>query len=477
MKFQEDYVNFLKSKQLSSEPSGFTVDQKAISPVLFDFQRDIVRWALKRGKAAVFALTGLGKTLIQVAWSRHVHIHTGGNILIVAPLAVSSQTAREALKLNESITICKSQADVQPGINITNYERLEKFDPDAFVAVVLDESGILKNFTGATRNAILDMFQETPYKLACTATPAPNDFTELGNHAEFLGAMSRSEMLAMFFVHDGGDTSKWRLKGHAEHKFWEWVSSWAVMLQSPTDLGYDGSLFELPPLHIEDVVVESQGVPEGFLFWTEARTLQERQAARRETIEERVLAVQDVIGDSQEKWLVWCGLNAEQDALEKCFDGRCVSVRGATPPDEKIELERQWREGDMPILISKSSIFGWGMNWQHCSRMVFVGLNDSFESVFQAIRRCYRFGQTREVRVYMITSDREGAVSQNIKRKEQDFERMLQNMLQHTSKIMAENVHSLAKTETVYDPKIAMKIPNWLVTNPQKGDENRASGK
>lgn len=279
-----NYEEFLASKRIVVSPSGFDCDD--ISPKLFDFQRDIVRWSLKKGKAAVFCGTGLGKTPMQLSWAKCVSNHTGGDVLILAPLAVAQQTAREGEKFDVPVTVCRSQADVKPGVNITNYEMLHAFDASHFQGIVLDESSILKAFEGRTRNEIISAFRNTPYKLACTATPAPNDHMELGNHAEFLGVMGRTEMLSMFFVHDGGETSKWRLKGHARQSFWEWVASWAVMMSMPSDLGYENGKFELPPLNIHQITVK----PANSAFTEEAKTLQDRRQARRESIEDRLRA-------------------------------------------------------------------------------------------------------------------------------------------------------------------------------------------
>ncbi len=284
----QDYQEFLESKRLVVEPSGF--DCNHINESLFPFQRDIVKWALKKGKSAIFSNTGTGKTRMQLAWADCVCNHTNGNVLILAPLAVNRQTVEEGSKMGIEVNLCRTQADVKPGINITNYEMLDHFDPDKFAGVVLDESGILKSFEGKIRNQIITAFNQTPFRLACTATPAPNDHMELGNHAEFLQVMNRVEMLATFFVHDGGDTSKWRLKGHAVDKFWQWVASWAVMLSMPSDLGYDDDGFILPPLNIEEIVVDRTGY-----IVREAQTLQDRRAARTDSLDLRVAAAKKLI--------------------------------------------------------------------------------------------------------------------------------------------------------------------------------------
>jgi len=434
--------------------------------MLFPHQVALVQWAVRRGKSAIFAMTGLGKTLMYLEWSRLVAEHTDGSILILAPLGGVQQTVEEAKKIDIDIRVCESQADVTEGIHISNYEKLHKFDAKVFSGVVLYESSLLKNYSGATRNAIIELFTNTPYKLACTATPAPNDYMELGNHSEFLGVTSRNEMLSMFFVHDGGDTSKWRLKGHAQTEFWRWLSSWGAMVRKPSDLGFDDGAYILPPLNIEDVIVQTGKAPEGYLFAMEVQTLQERQAARRSTYKERCQAVAEIVNRvPDEKWLIWCDYNNEQEEMERLFGKRCVSIKGATPDEKRIEFERSWRLGDIPIFISKGSIFGAGMNWQHCSNMIFAGMSDSFENQFQSIRRCYRFGQTKPVNVYMVTSDLEGAVAANVKRKEADFERMQDEMSKYTREFVLENVRSAGRTQTEYKPTKDMVIPGWLRTD------------
>lgn len=434
-----DYLDFLESKQINVEPSGFDVGLLDITSSLFDFQKDIVVWALKKGKAAIFAGTGLGKTLIQLEWAKHVHKHSGGKVLILAPLAVSEQTKREGAKFGIDVTLCRTPEDVVNGINITNYEKLHKFDVSEFVGVVLDESGILKSFTGKMRNQIIDMFRETRYKLACTATPAPNDHMELGNHAEFLGVMQRHEMLATFFVHDGGRTSNWRLKGHAKKAFWEWVASWAVMLQIPSDLGYEDNGFKLPPLTIDEVVVDHTGY-----IVREARGLQDRRRARSDSTDDRVAKAAEIVNGSDEPWIIWCDLNKESSALTKAID-RSTEITGSHSNEYKTEKMLGFSDGSVKMLVTKPKIAGWGMNWQHCHNIMFVGLSDSFEAFYQAIRRCWRFGQTEPVHVHVVISEREGTVVKNIKRKEADFNTMLKGMIAATQEITKSNIKHTTK--------------------------------
>lgn len=452
-----EYQEFLDRKRFKATPTGIDVDE--LHPMLFGFQRDLVRWALKKGKAALFTMTGTGKTLMQCEWARHVARQ--GNVLILAPLAVSYQTVRESRKIGLDVNLCRSQADVKPGVSIANYEILHKLCPDAFTGIVLDESSILKSYDGKTRTQILDSFRDAPFKLACTATPAPNDFMELGNHAEFLGVMSRTEMLSMFFVHDGGETQKWRLKGHAEDKFWEWVASWAAVMSKPSDLGYDDGGFSLPRLNIHEIVITADEPTEGRLFAVEASTLQERQAARRESTGKRVAACAELVNNAKMPFLVWCDLNSESAALTRAIVG-AVEVKGSDSIEHKEKSLLGFSEGEIPVLVTKPSIAGFGLNWQHCRQMAFVGLSDSFEQYFQAVRRCWRFGQTEPVDVYVIIAETEGAVVRNIKRKEEDAQKMLAALVNYTKEITKTNIKSTARDTTDYKAGEMMRIPFWL---------------
>lgn len=443
----DGYESFLAGKRLRVETSGFDVDPALLPRELFPFQRDIVRWALLRGKAAIFANTGLGKTLMQLAIAREVCRRTGRDALILAPLAVARQTAREGEKFGIPVTLCRVQEDAQPGINITNYERLHLFDAAHFVCVVLDESSILKSYDSATRNLIIESFAATPYKFACTATPAPNDHMELGNHAEFLGVMSRAEMLAMFFVHDGGETQKWRIKGHAAADFWAWVCSWAVMLRAPSDLGYDDGGFALPPLTMHRHIIEDWTPQDGRLFAVEALTLTERREARRRSMAERVAQLAALVNADAEPWIVWCDLNEESRQLVRAIPG-AVEVTGSDDPDAKAERMLAFADGATRVLVSKPSICGFGMNWQHCARIAFVGLSDSWEMYYQAIRRCWRFGQAREVACHVFVSTAEGAVLTNIERKEREAREMATEMVRHMS---VQSITDLTGTERAID--------------------------
>lgn len=454
------YQEFLANKQIAQPASGFVAE--SLSPMLFEFQRDITRWSIERGRAAIFADCGLGKTPMQLQWSESVVRKFNRPVLILAPLAVSKQTQREGEKFGIPVIVAASDMDVRkPGVYVTNYEKLQHFDPSRFAGVVLDESSILKSFTGATRNMLIERFANTPMKLAATATPAPNDFMELGNHSEFFGVLTRTEMLSTFFVHDGGDTAKWRLKGHAEEEYWKWVCGWAVMVRKPSDLGYSDAGFDLPRLSINHVTVKSARPLEGFLFPVEAQTLEDRRKARRGSLKERVEACAERVNSSTEPWLVWCDLNDEGDLLEKAIRG-AVQVAGRNSDEEKESRMLGFADGQFRVLISKPSICGYGMNFQHCANMSFVGLSDSWEKWYQAVRRCWRFGQTKSVNCDVITCEEEGAVVKNIERKEQDAARMAREMVKHMSVYNTEAVHGTARQSETYAASRAMDLPKWI---------------
>ncbi|RLA58480.1 MAG: helicase [Epsilonproteobacteria bacterium] len=442
------YESVIQKKTIEDNPSGFRCDE--LHPVLFDFQAVLVRWALSRGRAAIFADTGLGKTFMQVEWAKRVCEHTGGNVLIVAPLCVAQQTVNEAKKIAGFVHYCRSSAQANRGINITNYEMLDHFDLSQFDGVVLDESSILKSHTGKTRTALIEQCQAVPYRLSCTATPSPNDFMELGNQAEFLGVMSRTEMLAMFFTHDGGETSKWRLKGWGKTRFWEWMSQWAAVIRKPSDLGFDDSRYDLPPLNINEHVIADDFREEGQLFTTIALTLSERRRAQRQSIDERVAAVAEIVNNSDEQWIVWCHLNDESTALAKAIPD-AVDVKGSDSIDKKEQRIMDFTEGRQRVLVSKPSITGYGMNWQHCHKQAFVGLSDSFEQFYQAVRRCWRFGQELPVDVEVFTAESEGQVLANIKRKELLHHEMSDQMVDHMKELMQEKITQTGREVAVYE--------------------------
>lgn len=457
-----EYEDFLARKAVIDPPTGLPLIP-TLSDALFPFQADIVRWALRRGRAALFAGTGLGKTLMALAWARAIHEATGADILILTPLAVAAQFVREGKKFSIPVKHCRHGADVEPGVSVTNYEKLQHFDLSRFGGVVLDESSILKSYDGKTRTQLIAACQAIPYRLAATATPAPNDYMELGNHAEFLGVMSYTDMLATFFTHDGGETQKWRLKGHADGAFWRWMCSWSVMLRNPGDLGYEAGGFDLPPLvqHQHTVSVDyAPSLGTGMLFPVEARTLSERIGARRDSVSDRV-AQAAAITPADAPFVWWCNLNSESDALAKAIPG-AVEVRGSDSEDAKERKLIDFSEGRIRVLVTKPSICGFGMNWQHCADTGFVGLNDSFEQVFQAIRRFWRFGQTKPVNVHFIAAETEGAVVANLRRKEADAERMARAMVANTADISSETVRGMKRDRPDYQPMQPIKLPSFL---------------
>lgn len=607
-----DYSQFLDGKAIRAIPTGIP-EPGPVPSMLFPFQADIVRWALKRGRAAIFADCGMGKTPMQLAWADQIP----GKVLILAPLAVAQQTVREGKKFGIDLTYSRSTCDAR--ITITNYEMLDHFNSADYTGIVLDESSILKSYDGKFRQQIIESFKETPFKLACTATPAPNDHMELGNHAEFLGVLTRTEMLSTFFVHDGGDTSKWRIKGHAETDFWKWITSWAVMIRKPSDLGYEDGDFILPELVMHPHIVQAQHTPEGHLFALEATTLQERQQARKLTTPERVAKVAEIVArngktpiigscgnqsinktenaewlrtpntqrgsdpnglehlkktqntcvntenpthqsgsdqensktpstpegvsvtpkipisltnavmlqdqdhlllgespvlentesaltitepcfiprvtvapsvetnltidgtstlttamrpdesvgscalnatsdsgssktmsnDLREQFLIWCNLNSEGDAIQAAIPGS-VQVSGSDDREFKEQTVLDFVNGKIRVLISKPTIFGYGLNLQGCHNVIFLGLSDSYEQFYQAIRRCWRFGQTKPVHCHIVTSDLEGAVVSNIERKEADAARMAEGMVSHMHELNEMDIRGTVRTGDDY---------------------------
>ena len=442
-----EYSEFLELKKVNPIISGHDVSLDALNENLFDFQRAIVKWAVKRGRAAIFADTGLGKTLMQTSWADEVVKETGGNVLILAPLCVAHQTVNEGAKFGIAINYCRDQSGVLPGINITNYEMLDRFDFDDFHGIVLDESSIIKNRDGKTRNAIIDACKNVPYRLSCTATPSPNDFMELGNQAELLGLMTMAEMLAMYFINDAGDTGTWILKGHGKSKFWEWLSTWSVVIRSPADLGFDGSRYLLPELVMHDHVVESKTTTG--LFADIATGLLERNQARKESIDDRVAKCAEIVNASDQQWVIWCHRNEESEKLCKSIPGS-ADVQGSDSIDQKEQKIDAFTNGELRVLITKPSIAGFGMNWQHCNHTAFVGLSDSWEQYYQAIRRFYRFGQTKQVHVHVISAESEGAVVENIKRKESQNKTMGEEMVKYMGESMKKEIFGLSEEKTEY---------------------------
>ena len=451
------YKEFLKSKVQRVTEAGFTVDESQLNKNLFDFQRYIVAKALKMGKYAVFADCGLGKTLMQLEWAHHVSNHTGKPVLILCPLAVAGQTIKEGEKFGIKVQrfVVNETVKLQSTIYITNYDQLDNVNPDLFSGIVLDESGIIKNHEGATKNLVIDKFQYTPYKLACTATPSPNDFMELGNHSEFLNIMPRNEMLAMYFVHDGGETAKWRLKGHSEKIFWKWVASWAVMLTKPSDIGFSADGYDLPSLnYIEKQIVTSKR-DNGTLFNDVAVSATDFNGELRLTKVERMSEVVEIVNNSDETFIIWIKHNDEGDYLKRLIPD-AVEVRGNDSIKYKEDTLLEFADGKHRVLITKSKIAQYGLNFQNCHNQIFASLDFSFESLYQSIRRSYRFGQKNEVNIYIVTTDTMQNVIQVIQNKQKQFENMQKELSQHSLESIG--VDAVLKTDRQFE---AVEGEDW----------------
>ena len=452
-----NYSQFIQRKSFKPVSAGF--DPILSGYPLFDFQLDIVRWAVNRGRAAIFADTGLGKTIMELSFGDQVCKQTGGAVLLCAPLAVSEQIIEMGDVFGIPVSRFNPAFAITSGIYVINYEQLKKVNPADFVGVILDESSILKGFDGSTRKFITAVFESTPYKLSCTATPSPNDLMEFGTQSEFLGIMSMQEMLAMFFIHDGGDTSKWRLKGHGRAKFWEWLSTWAVVIRSPKDYGYQAEGYDLPPLHIHEHIVES-GMMEGLLPWI-AQSLSERNQARKATVNRRVAIAAEIANSIEGQALIWCHLNDESAKLSAAIPN-AREVFGSQKPEVKAELLLGFSHGDVSRLVTKPSIAGFGMNWQNCNHMIFTGLSDSFEQYYQAVRRCWRFGQQKPVHVHIVSADSEGAVVANIKAKERQHNEIAKEMIACVKEFTVKQLGKASQEKTEYNPTQKLQVPAWM---------------
>ena len=453
---QMKYNEFLNNKVIASSPMGF--EAKKLNPMLYDFQHDITHWALKIGRAAIFAGCGLGKTPMQLEWANKIYQHTNKDILILAPLAVNAQTKREGSKFGIEINICRSQSDVKPGINIANYEMVDKFDHGHFIGVVLDESSILKSFMGNIKRKIINYFKNTKYKLACTATPSPNDHMELLNHSDFLNVMPSNEALSRWFINDTMHFGTYRLKGHAVNDFWEWVSTWAACLNKPSDLGYDDNGFILPELktikHIIDYE-DPRDYENGKLF-RETRVINATNLYKEltETLKERVTAAAELINPSNESWVVWCHKNDEANELNKKINGS-INVHGSLSIEKKEKAIEDFTNGKIKVMVTKPSMCGFGLNWQHCHNMAFVGLSYSFEQRYQASRRLWRFGQKKPVYEHLILSPAENQqVLTIVKRKEQrhmEMENKMAKSLKNYTQITGRRNLKLDYKSEVYE--------------------------
>jgi len=438
----KDYLQFLQRKQKTHVNSGFEISEDALNGYLFDFQKFIVKRALKAGKYAIFADCGLGKTLMQLEWSRQVFIKTEKPVLILAPLAVSGQTIKEGNKFGINV----EKYDATSPIQISNYEQLENIDCSQFSGIVLDESSILKNFEGQTKKLIIDSFKDTPYKLACTATPSPNDPMELGNHSEFLDVMSRNEMLAMYFVHDGGETAKWRLKGHAIKLFYQFVGSWAIMLNKPADIGFAMDGYNLPTLNLIEKEIKTKKRDNGLLFNDAIISATNFNQELRLTKIERLDEAAKIINESEENFIIWIKQNEEGELLKKLIP-EAIEVKGSDSPEYKEKMLLGFANNEFRVLITKTKIAQFGLNYQNCRNQIFASLDFSFEGLYQAIRRSYRFGQKNEVNIFLITTDTMKNVNESINQKQKQFEIMQNEM----SNAINENLNGSKMTMANYD--------------------------
>lgn len=453
----EDYRQFVEAKEHASDQAGFA--PLWMPPFLFDFQQALVDWAIRKGRAAIFADCGMGKTPMQLVWAENVARHTNGRVLILTPLAVGHQVVEESHKFGIGVT--RSQDGTAHRITVTNYERLHLFNPADFAGVVCDESSILKNFDGTRRTEITAFMRKMRYRLLATATAAPNDFTELGTSSEALGYLGHMDMLNRFFKNDlnnsatgriGGQVIKWRFKGHAERPFWRWVCSWARAIRKPSDLGFDDARFTLPPLHEVEHIVQSATLAEGMLFALPAVGLQEQREERRRTIPERCEEMARLVNAHSEPATIWCHLNEEGDLLESLIPD-AVQVSGADSDDVKESRLIAFQRKEARVLITKPKIGAWGLNFQHCAH-VLTFPSHSFEQYYQSVRRSWRFGQTRPVRVDVVASEGERGVLANLRRKQEQADRMFSHLVEEMSNEL--RVTRAAKPTTVQE------IPQWL---------------
>lgn len=469
------YLDFLKSKQYRIANSGIQINESDIHSKLFDWQKKIVAWACMKGRCAVFLDTGLGKTFIQLEWARLI----GKNTIIVAPLSVARQTVREAKKIDLDVRYVRHQSEITSDhkLWITNYEMIEEFNYSKFGAVVLDESSILKSIGGKTKQKLFELCKDIPYRLCCTATPAPNDYIELGNHTEFLGICKTSEMLAMFFINankehtleyegityrrkgSNKNGTEWRLKHHAEQHFFKWLASWAITMRKPSDLGYGDDGFILPKLNIYPNYVHSDYKPDDQLFFTHLHGISDRVKVRRTTIDGKLELLKGIVSKSDGQWIVWCGLDKESNEAIKILPD-AVEVSGSDSLEYKIKTLEDFQNGKIRILITKPKIAGFGMNFQNACNMVFLGLNDSWETYYQCIRREWRYGQQNEVNVYLILHDVEAEIHQNIMRKDAMAKRLISTLIEQIKDFEKDEL-TMSETQLSDYKQDIQKGTNW----------------
>lgn len=462
-----EYANFLACKRVRHIETGFDPPESWANKYMKPFQADTWRLSCRRGRNANWLNIGLGKSLCQLAWADACVRHTNKKALILTPLAVAHQFGKEAEKFGiNDVKVCREGREVRPGITVTNYDRMHKFDLSQFDIVAADEAACMAGMTTVTAKTMLMDFRNARYKLPATAVPAPNDQMELGIYAEFCGAMSASEMLSMFFVHDGSDTSKWRLRGHAPKKFYEFLASFAVVMRKPGDLGYSNEGYDLPELRIHNHVVESKPLP-GQLFATELTTLHDQRQNRRGTIDARVESLGEQIKASREAgvtpWVVWCNLNAESEAATAAYKQfGAVEITGSDHIDKKEENLIAFYQGKIDTLVSKPMICGHGCNWQHCHKQGFLGISHSFQDTIQAIGRSHRFGQLSEVDIHLVMSDADTAIFRNLNRKRHEHENMQAAMVNAMGEITKCELNRKPLMDRSYNPNQAMVLPQWL---------------
>jgi len=461
-----EYTDFIESKQYKASNIGVTISTTDTNPKLFEWQKDIVKWAVAKGRCAIFLDTGLGKTFIQLEWARLI----GENTLIIAPLSVARQTVREAKKLNLDVRYIRDMAEVTTDnkLWITNYEMIDHFDYSQFGAVVLDESSILKSMGGRTRSKLTELCKNVKYRLCCTATPAPNDYIELGNHTEFLGICKVSEMLGTFFVNankehtfafndklyrrkgSNKNGTEWRLKHHAETPFFKWLSSWAITMMKPSDLGYDDNGFILPELNINPIYVSGEYKPKDQLFFTKLHGISNRIEVRRDTLNSKMSRLKSIVDTSDGQWIIWCGLDTESKLAADMLGDDAVEVKGGDDISHKINTIEGFQDGKVRILVTKAKIAGFGMNFQNASNMLFLGLNDSWETYYQCIRREWRYGQTKPVNVHILLHDAEDEIYQNVLRKDAMASRLRLSLIEQMKDYEKGELGMTSKMTTPY---------------------------
>lgn len=452
------YESFLATKRVSVSRRGMT-ETPTLATHLFPFQKHCVEFGLEAGSFGLFLDTGLGKTACELEWATHAAEASNGKSLILTPLAVARQIEREGLRWGYNIRVIRDQLEARPGLNVCNYDRLNLLDPSEFGAVVLDESSIIKNFSGKTTRTLIDSFAQHRWRMAATATPAPNDHTELGNHAELLGVMPMNDMLVRWFINDTNDTGTWRLKGHARRSFWDWMASWCRMAEHPRDLGDTIGGYDLPKLNVVRHQADSSDVKgdEGTLFQVGDLSATGIHQVKRQTTEARARMVAGIVAN-KDPWLIWCDTDYEQDAIEKALGSSCISVRGSLSITEKEKRIESWMNGDKPWMLSKTSIMGFGLNCQFCSQQVFAGRSFSYESWYQAVRRSWRFGQQKPVSIHLVVAEGEDSIGRVIDRKAEDHSAMKTEM----SAAMRRAMGLASEVRRGYEPRHSGRLPSWL---------------